>query len=217
MKISLLQPKIIRKNVDHNLQALQKLINESAGDLLITAEYVLTGSLIADDEAQIDDYILSHAMINSKLSIPNNKMLLVNALIREDSSVYNQSFSIPEGIKKNKAFLDETEMRHQIIAGTKDVVFEHKNKKFVVLICVDMKYANAFDYSNCDFVIWQYHFTEAGYESKIMDAKRLSEVINKPILITSLVSDINNGKSAYINKGEIIELDNEEGILEIEI
>ncbi len=43
MRLSLLQPWIIRGNIEHNLEVIQRLVNESKGELLVLAEYALKG------------------------------------------------------------------------------------------------------------------------------------------------------------------------------
>lgn len=48
MKISILQPKIERGNISKNVTSIQNLINNASGDLLILAEYALTGSLVLE-------------------------------------------------------------------------------------------------------------------------------------------------------------------------
>jgi len=56
MRVSLLQPKIKRGNVEQNLETIQRLMKRSIGDLLILPEYVLTGSLVLDKEANVHDW-----------------------------------------------------------------------------------------------------------------------------------------------------------------
>ncbi|NVM35427.1 MAG: hypothetical protein HWN81_07515 [Candidatus Lokiarchaeota archaeon] len=51
MRISLLQPKIIRRNIFQNMKKIQHLVDISAGNLLVLPEYALTGSLVLDSEA----------------------------------------------------------------------------------------------------------------------------------------------------------------------
>jgi predicted amidohydrolase len=56
MKLSLLQPRIIRGDIEHNMTVIQKLINEKRGDLLVLPEYALTGSLVLDLKADVHDW-----------------------------------------------------------------------------------------------------------------------------------------------------------------
>jgi len=56
MRLSLLQPRIIRSNIEHNLKAIQGLVDESKGDLSVRPEYALTGSLVLDLEADFHDW-----------------------------------------------------------------------------------------------------------------------------------------------------------------
>lgn len=42
MRISLLQPEIIRGNIQHNAEVIQHLIDKSKGELLVLPEYALT-------------------------------------------------------------------------------------------------------------------------------------------------------------------------------
>ena len=53
MKISILQPRIERGNIRENTTIIQRLINDATGDLLILAEYALTGSLVLDENVNI--------------------------------------------------------------------------------------------------------------------------------------------------------------------
>ncbi|MCK4449344.1 MAG: hypothetical protein KAX26_02005, partial [Anaerolineae bacterium] len=61
MRLSLLQPRIVRGDIAHNLAAIQRLVNESKGELLVLAEYALTGSLVLDLEADVRDWALRSA------------------------------------------------------------------------------------------------------------------------------------------------------------
>lgn len=53
LKISVLQPEIERGNIQKNVAIIQRLMNNANGDLLILAEYALTGSLVLDENANI--------------------------------------------------------------------------------------------------------------------------------------------------------------------
>jgi predicted amidohydrolase len=55
MRVSLLQPRIIRSDIEHNLAAIQRLVGGRKGDLLVLPEYALTGSLVLDLEADAHD------------------------------------------------------------------------------------------------------------------------------------------------------------------
>ncbi len=56
MKISLLQPEIIRGDINHNLKQIQNLVNQSCGELLVLPEYALTGSLVLESNANINEW-----------------------------------------------------------------------------------------------------------------------------------------------------------------
>lgn len=68
-----------------------------------------------------------------------------------------------------------------------------------------------------EFILFIYHFTKEHYEDTM---KKLKELVNQrkvPVLVSSLVSDKNNGFSTYINKDMIISMPDSEGILEVEL
>ncbi len=89
MNVSLLQPRIIRGNIKHNLKVVQRLVNEGRGDLLVLPEYVLTGSLTLDLEANVHDWTREAADAKARINLPDGKYLLINSLIEIDSTLRN--------------------------------------------------------------------------------------------------------------------------------
>ena len=81
MRVSLLQPEIIRGNIEHNLKAVQSLIDKSKGELLVLPEYALTGSLVLDLNADVHEWARNSAQAETRLSIPSGNCLLINTLI----------------------------------------------------------------------------------------------------------------------------------------
>lgn len=97
MRLSLLQPRIIRGNIEHNLEVIQRLVNESKGELLVLAEYVLTGSLVLDLEADVRDWALRSAKAKARINVPEGKHLLINTLAEFDGNLHNCCELLPTG------------------------------------------------------------------------------------------------------------------------
>lgn len=89
MRLSLLQPRIIRSNIEHNLKVIQGLIDESKGDLSVLPEYALTGSLVLDLEADFHDWARKSADAKARIKVPNDKYLLINSLVETDGKLRN--------------------------------------------------------------------------------------------------------------------------------
>lgn len=218
MKISLLQPRIERGNIENNTNHIQRLIDKSKGDLLVLPEYVFTGSLVLDSEADINKWIIESDLAKKKLRIPKEKVLLVNSLIKINDDLYNCCEFLPLSDKKQiKVFPDDTEKMRGIKPGKEHNTFQMFNKKFKIFICMDFKYWPSIETDDADFILFIYHFTKENYESKIIELKKFVAQRKIPVLASSLVSDKNNGFSTYISKDEIISISDSEGILEIEL
>jgi len=80
MRLSLLQPHIARGNIEHNVKAVQRLVDESRGDLLVLPEYALTGSLVLDLGADVHDWARRSARAKALINVPEGRCLLINTL-----------------------------------------------------------------------------------------------------------------------------------------
>jgi len=192
------------------------MINLCTGSLIVTAEYILTGSIVLSDERNIEDYIVNQDVLDRRLIIPANKKLLINHLNNENGQITNCASLLPGNIVQEKLFPDETEIQLGIRPGKESILFMEYGKKFRTLICMDMKYAKKIDISELDFLIWMYHFTESNYENKMDEALKFSKENRIDIIISSLITDKNNGHSSYIKNGKINKSILDEGILEID-
>ncbi len=217
MKISLIQPKIIRGNIEHNLNKIQRLIKKSVGDLLVLPEYALTGSLVLDSEADLCQWIEESNKAKKEIRIPEEKVLLLNSLIQKNKIIYNCCELLPTGIKQMKVHPDDTEKSKGIISGEKHEVIDLLNKKFKILICSDLKHWNRIDTKGLDFILWIYHFTQDNYKKRISELKTIIREKKIPILASSIISDKNIGFSTYIDENKIISMSEYEGILELEL
>jgi|SRR5690554_910611 len=217
MRVSLLQPEIIRGNIKHNLNRIQRLIEKSIGDLLVLPEYVLTGSLILDKEADLSKWIKESNESKKNIKVPQGKTVIFNSLIYNDEKIYNCCELLPGGKKQMKLYPDDTEIRKGITPGTKHHIIKLYNKKFKIIICSDLKYWNILDIRNIDFIVWIYHFTKDNYNKRMTELKKIIKEKKKPILVSSIISDKNIGFSTYINQNKTISLSEYEGILELEI
>ncbi|GFZ31413.1 hypothetical protein CSC2_19390 [Clostridium zeae] len=217
MKISLLQPKIERGNIRNNIAHIQELIDKSKGELLILPEYVFTGSLVLENNVDIDKWVIEGDVAKKNLKIPEGKILLTNSLVRINEEVYNCCEFLPEDKKQIKVFPDSTEEMQGIKAGKEHETFQMFNKRFKVFICKDFNHWRSIETSDLDFVLFIYHFTNENYEKRIIELKEFVSERKIPVLASSLVSDKNNGFSTYINEGTVVSISELEGILELEL
>lgn len=217
MKISLLQPEIIRGNINHNLNQIQNLVNHSRGELLILPEYALTGSLVLESNANINEWCEKSEIVKKELIIPNGKILVLNSIKKINNKLHNVCELLPTDKYQIKVYPDETEQKNGIKSGKSHEIFDLYNKKFKILICMDFKYAEKIGTDGLDFFIWIYHFTQENYPRMLVLLKDFVKTRKIPILASSLVSDKNWGNSTYIDKNVAISLSNFEGILEIDL
>jgi hypothetical protein len=68
-----------------------------------------------------------------------------------------------------------------------------------------------------DFLLFVYHFTPRNIERVLREAQQAACSHRLPILISSLVSDQNNGNSAFIRNGLTVLLGEQVGIMEVEL
>ncbi len=217
MRLSLLQPRIARGNIDHNLEAIRGLISEGKGDLLILPEYALTGSLVLDREADVRDWARKSAKAMALVNVPTGKRVLVNALYEFDGKLRNCCQLLPTGDLQCKMFPDQAELDAGILPGTEQKIFELSGKRFKVVICSDLRHIERIPTNGLHFILFVYHFTEDNFPRVIQEVKSASEARRLPILVSSLVSDKNIGFSSFVDRRFAISLSGREGILEVEI
>jgi len=217
MKISLLQPKIERGNIESNINSIQQLIDKSRGELLVLPEYAFTGSLTLESNADINKWTVETDLVKKKLNLPEGKILLVNSIVKIEDTFYNCCEFLPFDMKQIKVYPDDIEKMRGIKAGKEHETFHMFNKRFKVLICMDLKYWSSIKTNGEDFILFIFHFTKENYESRIMELKAFIKDRNIPVLASSLVSDKNNGFSTYMDKDRIISLSDSDGILEVEL
>lgn len=216
MKVSLLQPEIIRGNINYNSKKVQELVDQSSGDLLVLPEYVFTGSLVLNEQADLEKWCNDIQHAKEKIIIPNGKILMFNSLVKLDGKKYNCCQLLPTTKKQIKVYPDQTERNRGIVPGQRHDVFNLHDKKFKILICSDLKYWKLIETAGLDFMIWVYHFTAENYQKRIAELRNFIRERKIPVLVSSLVSDQNSGNSLYIEDDKIVALSRHEGILEVE-
>jgi hypothetical protein len=217
MRVSLLQPEITRGNVEHNSKAIQRLVDQSKGELLVLAEYVLTGSLVLDLAADVREWARKSTQAKARLRIPDGKYLLINTLVEFDDKLHNCCDLLPTKARYCKLFPDQTELNLGIQPGTEQRAFELLGKRFKVVICYDFAHMNEIPTDNLDFLLFVYHFTEDNFPRVVGELKEVSKARGLRVLASSLVSDKNNGFSSFVDGDVIVSLSDQEGILEVEI
>lgn len=218
VRISILQPRIRRGDIEYNARAIQRMLPGCRGDYIILAEYALTGSLVLDDKADAKRWAEGGARAVKMLEIPPGKQLILNSLRELEDGIYNACTLLPSGrVLQKKAYPDQPELDAGVRAGDGVPVQELGDKKVVVVICSDLREANRISTEGADFVLHIFHFTPENYEKVMGEAVRLSKERAVPVLISSLVSDRNCGRSCYINGSVTISLSHDEGILEIDL
>jgi len=217
VRLSLLQPEITRGNIEHNVSVVQRLVDQSQGQLLVLPEYVLTGSLVLDLDADIREWATESARAKFRLSIPDGKYLLINSLAQFDGKLHNCCELLPTEERYCKLFPDDTELNAGIQPGTEQKVFELFGKRFKVAICYDLAHIDKIPTDNLAFLLFIYHFTEDNFPRVMGAVKEISKTRRLKVLASSLVSDQNNGFSSYVDGDVVVSLSNREGILEVEI
>jgi predicted amidohydrolase len=217
MRLSLLQPRIVRGDIEHNLGAIQKLIGEAKGELLVLPEYALTGSLVLDLEADVRDWARRSAEAKALINVPRGKYLLINALAEVDGKLLNCCELLPTGDLQCKLFPDEPELDAGIVSGREQKVFELSGRRFKVVICSDLRHIDEISTDGLDFILFVYHFTDDNFPRVIGEVKNVSQTRGLPVLVSSLVSDKNSGFSSFVEGDVVVSLSGREGILEVEI
>lgn len=217
MKISVLQPKIIRGDIAYNLKAVGGLLNRCEGQLAVTGEYVLTGSLVLDREAEPGKWAEKCSAALMRLNIPKGKTLLVNRLAADAGILYNESVFLPEGGEQRKCFPDETELSKGVLPGKDFSLFTLGGRRFKVLICSDLRHIAELSTDGTDFLLFIFHFTKSNFGDVIERLIKLSVERGLPVAAASLSSDLNCGRSTFIDGGKVASLGDGGGILELEL
>jgi len=216
VKLSILQPEIERGNIQKNAAIIQRLINNANGDLLILAEYALTGSLVLDENADIHKWAAESELAKQGLSVPENKRLLINSLTIKDERIYNACTLLPgDEIIQIKTFPDKTERNAGICAGNGISIVQLNGKKVIIVICSDFSGMDKISTGGADILLFIYHFTPENYVNRLADIVRVSKEREIPIITASLTSDKNYGHSCYVCGSTVVALGDHEGILEI--
>ncbi|MFZ5807955.1 MAG: hypothetical protein ACOY16_01620 [Chloroflexota bacterium] len=217
MKISLLQPYIRRGEITNNRAQIQTLIEQAQGELLVLPEYALTGSLTLETAANPRAWAETCAREKALLAIPAGKFLLLNSLVSFPDGLRNCCELLPGKEYYCKLYPDETEQKAGILPGTQPKVFTLDGKRFSVLICFDLSHIEYIPASGLDFLIFVYHFTPHTLERVLGEVQEIARSSRLPILVSSLVSDQNNGNSAFIRNGLTVLLGWQAGIMEVEL
>ena len=215
MRLSLLQPEIHRGDIDYNTMAIQRLIDASEGDLLVLPEFALTGSLVLDPQADVAAWAERSAQAVAGLHLPPGKRLMINRLLHEDDALYNCCELLPSGQRQIKLHPDDLELEAGIRPGTDQTLFDLDGKRFKVIICTDLRHMDSVPSDSLDFALWIFHFTDHNMPRAMDDVRRVSRERGLSFFVSSLVSDQNVGRSAYINGDLVVALPEQEGILEV--
>lgn len=217
MKISLLQPCIRRGDIAHNRTQIQTLMEQADGELLVLPEYALTGSLTLEAAPSPHAWAEACAREKALLSIPPGKFLLLNSLVAFEDGLRNCCELLPGKEHYCKLYPDETEQKAGILPGMHPKVFTLSGKRFSALICFDLPHIEHIPTVELDFLLFIYHFTARNLERVLGEAQEVARSRRLPVLVSSLVSDQNDGNSAFIRNGLTILLGEQPGIMEVEL
>lgn len=151
MKISIIQPEIKRGNISYNTKKIQQIINKSQGDLLIFPEYVLTGSLVLDESADIYDWADRSKNAKEQLLIPEKKTVLLDMLIEREGQIFNACEQLPGNECQEKVYPDAVEKGIGVVSGDMFKLSERCGKRFKIVICTDFRYQDELHREDTDF------------------------------------------------------------------
>ena len=143
--------------------------------------------------------------------------MLINTLAEFGGGLHNCCELLPTGEIYCKLFPDQTELDAGILPGAQQKVFQLSGKRFKAVICFDLAHMDKIPTEGLDFLLWIYHFTEENFSQRIETVKDLSRARGLRVLVSSLISDKNNGFSSFVDGDVVISLSRQEGILEVEI
>lgn len=217
MQLSLLQPYITPGDIAYNVAAIQRLIDEAEGDLLVLPEYALTGRLSANGVPPAD-WAAHSAEARQQLRIPDGRHLLLNALVQVDGRVLNCCELLrPDGSAQQrhcKRRLSADESAAGLAEGTGWEAFDIADRRFATILCNDLKQVDSLPADDLDFLVWAFNFTQANLAAAMASARAISQQYGLPLFVCSPVGDRSIGHSAYINGSLRLSLRDREGILE---
>lgn len=217
MRVSVIQPEIVRGDIDHNVKVINRQLERCEGELIVLAEYALTGSLVLDQQANPYDWAKQSDKALSDLVIPAGKTILINHLTEENGQLFNESTFLPSGGFQRKCFPDKPELDAGIRQTSDFPLFTYQGRRFKIIICSDLRSIDRLPTDGADFLLFIFHFTRHNQTDALNQVKTLSLTRKLPVIIASLCSDQNCGHSAYVNGNTVVSLGDREGILEIEI
>jgi predicted amidohydrolase len=192
-------------------------VDEAEGDLLVLPEYALTGSLVLDPGADVMAWAERSAAAKAQIILPGGRSLLINMLSVIEGGLYNCCELLPAEGRQCKLFPDETETGAGILPGKTQTVFEMVGKRFKVIVCTDLRHMDAIPTDGLDFALWIFHFTGRNYEQAMGDFQQVARERRLPMLASSLVSDVNIGRSTCLLMDGEVSLGVREGILEVSL
>lgn len=218
MRLSILQPAIVRGDIRYNMTQIQKLINNAAGDILVLGEYALTGSLVLDETADAVRWADACAKAAAEFQIPAGKRLLFNGLFHTHEGLRNACVWLPGGdIAQVKVGPDAPELDAGIAGGGAIFPIDFGARRAPIVICSDLREPQDIDTTDADFILFIFHFTPQNRSEVMARIQALSKERGLPVVTASLVSDRNCGHSCYVFGNTVVALGAHEGILELKL
>ncbi|SRR5690606_17004314 len=197
MRLSFLQPEIIPGDAEHNVRAVQHLIDEAEGDLLVLPEYVFTGPPIPGMD--VAAWVASGASARSALSVPPGKAVLVNTLVERGGEVVNCCELLGTGQQQVKRYLTDAERAAGISAGQEQHVFTFRDRQFAVCMCERLMPDRLAPEARLNFALWLSHFDRAALDGALASAREVSEGRGVRVFMSALLTDEHIGVSAYVD------------------
>ncbi|HOA24090.1 MAG: hypothetical protein WBH90_02105 [Aggregatilineales bacterium] len=197
MRLSFLQPEIIPGDAEHNVRAVQHLIDEAEGDLLVLPEYVLTGP--PTPGMDVAAWAAYGASVRSALNVPPGKAVLINTLVERGGEVVNCCELLDTGQQQAKLYLTDAERAAGISAGHEQHVFSFGERQFAVCICERLMADRLAPAEQIDFALWISHFDRAALPDALASAREVSEARGVRVFMSALLTDEHVGVSAYVD------------------
>lgn len=217
MQLSLLQPYITPGDIPANVAAIQRLIDEADGDLLVLPEYALTGP-ITTRHADPAAWAAQSTEARRQLRVPEGRHLLLNALLAVDGRVLNCcELLAPDGTAPQrhcKRRVSAAEAAAGVQEGTGWEAFAVGEWRFATILCNDLRHVEDLPAGELDFLVWAFHFTRENLSEAMNNARSLSQQFRLPLFVCSPVGEHSIGHSAYVNGSLRLSLRDREGILE---
>lgn len=215
MRISLLQPSIVPGDCEHNIQSIRRLLSRAGGELLILPEYAVTGPLVLQPGAALDEWV-RHGERGAGLLDPGaGRSLLLNIITFDGASFRNTCRLWPRTEEQHKLYPDETEVAHGIVPATVQTVFDISGTRFKVLICSDLRIESTMSFEGLQFIVFVYHFALNSRARVLDEVRALSCRTGLPVLCSSMTSEFHAGGSCLIHGEIMAALGPEQGILEV--